>query len=265
MVVVTFVVVMRWGRRATRVALCGVLLGLAALVPIAPDASAHLAPPPPTRPVDEPATRAAGYHHLGATTVGTWSGVSGRLTVSDPGVRPGTFDFVAARFMARSADGTTWLEAGWSENGWLRDGKKRIYSYDTVRKRWTFYNQYPISPGDHVWIYVETTRGGNRGTHWSAWLWWGNKWRLLVNQALPIGAAATIEEYVEVYVDPAAGGAITLPAAGFDNVLLKDRHGKTRYWRESAVPTGAGTGFGTYCLNWTSRFDTWTAATCTAP
>jgi len=172
---------------------------------------------------------------------------------------------VAARFMARSADGTTWLEAGWSENGWLRDGKQRIYTYDTARKKWTFYNQYPISPGDHVWIYVETTRGGNRGTHWSAWLWWEKKWRLLVNEALPIGAAATIEEYVEVYVDPSAGGAITLPAAGFDNVLLKDRHGKTRYWREADVPTGAGTGFGTYCLSWTSRFDTWTAATCASP
>jgi hypothetical protein len=258
MVVVTFVVVVRR-------TLCGLLLAVATLGPVAHPAAAQLAPPPPTRTTYEPVPRTAGYHHLGATTVGTWSGVSGRLTVADPGVRPGTFDFVAARFMARSADGTTWLEAGWSENGWLRDGKQRVYTYDTMRKRWTFYNQYPISVGDHVWIYVETTRGGNRGTHWSAWLWWGNKWRLLVNQALPIGAAATIEEYVEVYVDPSAGGAITLPAAGFDNVLLKDRHGKTRYWRETDVPTGAGAGFGTYCLNWTSRFDTWSAATCTSP
>jgi hypothetical protein len=234
--------------------------------PDPPTAVERQIPPPPTLPQVGPPTGPqprAGYHHLGATTVGTWAGVSGRLTVADPGVRPGTFDFVAARFMARSADGTTWLEAGWAENGWLRDGKQRVYTYDTARKRWTFYNQYPLAKGDTVWIYVETTRGGNRGTHWSAWLWWGNRWRLLINQALPIGPVATIEQYVEVYVDPAAGGTIALPTSGFDNVQLKDRQGRTRYWREPDVPTGAGSGFGTYCLNWTRRFDTWSAATCT--
>ena len=58
-------------------------------------------------PVPQP-----GYHHLGATTDGGWSGVLGRLTVDDPGVRAGTFDFVATRFMAKAstATGVKWLE-----------------------------------------------------------------------------------------------------------------------------------------------------------
>jgi hypothetical protein len=221
---------------------------------------ASQAPAPAPTPANLPVPQ-AGYHHLGATTASPWTAVSGRMTVANPGVRPGTFDFVAARFMARSADGTAWLEAGWAENGWLRDGKQRIYSYDTVRRKWAFHNEYAISPGDRVWIHLESAPGGS---HWRAWLFWGNSWRLLADARLPVGAAATIEEYVEVYVDPAAGGVIGLPRSGFDNVRLRDGRGVTRFWRESDVPTGAGQGFASYCLNWVTRFDTWTAETCGA-
>lgn len=202
--------------------------------------------------------RRAGYHHLGATTVGGWSGVSGRLRVADPGVRPGTYDFVAARFMARSPDGSAWLEAGWSENGWLRDGRQHVYTYDTASKRWTFYDDYPIRPGEQVWLNVESARDGQ----WRAWLWRGGQWRLLTDVRLPMGPTAVIEQYVEVYVDPAVGGAIALPPAGFDNVQLRDASGRTGFWREGTVPTGAGAGFANYCLSWLKRFDTWFAASC---
>ena len=241
--------------RRAAVALCGVLLSV--FLASAAWAAPADGPPPPTPALPPPR---AGYHHLGATTVSGWSGVSGRLTVANPGVRAGSYDFVAARFMARSADGTAWLEAGWSENGWLRDGRQRVYTYDTVSRRWTFYNDYPIAPGDKVWINLESAGEG----HWRAWLWWRGQWRLLTDQRLPVGRAATIEQYVEVYVDPAMGGDIALPPAGFDNVRLRDAGGATRFWRADAVPTGAGSGFANYCLTWVNRFDTWSAATCAA-
>ncbi|GAA1817935.1 hypothetical protein GCM10009682_43400 [Luedemannella flava] len=237
------------------VALCAVLLSfvLSSAAWAAPGGYA----PSPTPATPEPR---AGYHHLGATTVGGWSGVSGRLRVADPGVRPGTYDFVAARFMARSTDGTAWLEAGWSENGWLRDGRQHVYTYDTVSRRWTFHDEYPIGPGDRVWINLESAGEG----HWRAWLWWQGQWRLLTDQRLPIRASTTIEQYVEVYVDPAMGGYVTLPPAGFDNVRLRDAAGRSEFWRLGRVPTGAGSGFANYCLNWVNRFDTWSAATCAA-
>jgi hypothetical protein len=195
--------------------------------------------------------------------MGPWTGVSGRLTVTDPGVRPGTYDFVAARFMARSGDGTAWLEAGWSENGWLHDGRQHVYTYDTVSRKWAFYDQYPVAPGERVWLNVESARDvADGGWQWRAWLWWRGQWRLLTDEHLAIGPAATIEEYVEVYVDPAVGGAIPLPPAGFDNVQLRDPAGSNHFWREGPVPTGAGTGFGNYCLDWLTRYDTWSAASC---
>jgi len=203
-----------------------------------------------------------GYHHLGATTADDWSGVTGRLTVSDPGVRPGTFDFVAARFMARNQAGTAWLEAGWSENGWLRDGRQRIYTYDTASRRWTFFDEYPTRPGDQVWIYLESGASSGDRVPWRAWLWWQSQWRLLAETELPIGPAATVEQYVEVYVDPAKGGTLPLPPSSFDNVQLRDADGAFRYWREDGVPTGVGESASTYCLGWITRFDTWSAETC---
>src|SRR5262245_56488089 len=52
-----------------------------------------------------------GYHHLGATTAGGWSGVLARLEVVDAQVRPDTFDFLAARVMAKAdtGNGIAWL------------------------------------------------------------------------------------------------------------------------------------------------------------
>jgi hypothetical protein len=35
-----------------------------------------------------------------------------------------------------------------------------------------------------------------------------------------------------------------------------------RYWREADVPTSAGMSVGEYCLDWRTRFDTWTAGSC---
>jgi hypothetical protein len=213
----------------------------------------------------QPPVPAPGYHHLGATTEGTWSGVLGRVSVRDPGVRAGTFDFVATRFMAKAytAAGVKWLEAGWAETGWTGAGQQRIYTFDTNSGHWTFYDEYPIRPGDDIWLELVTTQAGESPV-WSAWLWWGDGWHLLTAQPLPLTDHATIEEYVEVYVDPARGGTIAVPPVRVDNVQLKrDPGGGMAYWNQG-VPTLSGVGADGYCLTFQLAYDTWAAGSCPA-
>src|SRR2546421_10119672 len=201
-----------------------------------------------------------GYHHLGATTAGTWAGVLGQFAVRETGVRAGTFDFVATRFMAKASTpaGTKWLEAGWAQTGWSGTGQQRIYTFDTNSLKWTFYDQYPVKAGDRVWIELAATDGGA----WGAWLWWQNAWHLLTTQALPITDHATIEEYVEVYVDPAHDGSIPVPPVEVDNVQLKaDPTDRFQYWTQTA-PTEPGAAADGYCLGFQVPYDTWHAGTC---
>src|SRR5437762_9966864 len=54
-----------------------------------------------------------------------------------------------------------------------------------------FRSQYPVKPGDQVWIELTATGDGA----WGAWLWWQDSWHLLTTQRLPIADHATIEEY----------------------------------------------------------------------
>lgn len=208
----------------------------------------------------EPAisTASGAYHHLGAGTTGEWSGIVARLTVRDPGVRAGTHDFVATRLLAKreSESGLAWLEAGWAETGWAGGNKQRVYTYDTNRRAWAFYDQFALTPGDQIWISVQAAKDGV----WEAWLWWRDRWQLLTSQRLPMGGRAQVEQYVEVHVDGVT--AIDVPRITVDNVQVKDGD-VLRYWRPDAVPTASGGGSGGYCLDWTTRFDTWTAGTCT--
>lgn len=277
-------------------------------------------------PLPEP-----GYHHLGATSGGGWSGVMGRLTVRDPGVRAGTHDFVATRFMAKrqQPSGISWLEAGWAETGWSGDGRQRVYTFDTASRSWTFYDQYPLRDGDQIWLYIHTdgeppagtdptpaaggppaapkpaagdptpgtdgppaapeaaqassppaapadrsgtgpATGGADGpaepTRWQAWLWWGGGWHLLVAKELPLGRAAQVEQYVEVYVDPRRGTeGYPVPRVPVENVYVKPSpDGALRPWTQE-VPTAPGQSRGRYCLNWRNRYDTWDAGDCDVP
>ncbi|NUR72520.1 MAG: hypothetical protein HOU81_17020 [Hamadaea sp.] len=225
--------------------------------------------------------RSAGsYSHLGATSTGTWSGVLGRITVRDPAVRPDTLDFTAARFMARrdAGDGhTSWLEAGWAETGWSGGGRQRIYTYDTNRNSWTFFEDYKIHSGDQVWIYLESgPDSGQLANEWRAWLWWGDKWHLLASQRLPLTDSAQVEQYVEVYSDAQPGSlsgeppgvqsapaSYSVPSVSFDNVQVKAvPAGQAQFWRDDTVPSTTGEGTAAYCVNWRTRFDTWSAGDC---
>ncbi|GLY05782.1 MULTISPECIES: hypothetical protein [Actinoplanes] len=218
---------------------------------------------PPDRA--KPAT--SGYHHLGAGTSGEWGGVSGRYSVVDSTVRTGTYDFVAARFMAKreiERGRIAWLEAGWARTGWSGGGRPRVYTFNTNTNAWQFYDQYAVKTGDRVWLDVHTDGGGV----WSAWLWWNNRWNLLTSQKLPVGETAYIEQYVEVHGDPKKPARLDLPRVTVDNVQLRPAGGgASRFWRED-VPTVTGVEPGLrqvqggFCLDWVTRYDTWAAGDC---
>ncbi|GAA0521768.1 hypothetical protein Ade02nite_63920 [Paractinoplanes deccanensis] len=209
----------------------------------------------------------SGYHHLGANTGGEWAGVSGRMSIVDGSIRPRSYDFVAGRFMVKRNLGRgviTWLEAGWAETGWAGPGRQHIYTFNTNTKTWQFYDQYALRPGDKVWLDLHSDPGGV----WSAWLWWGNRWNLLTAQRLAIGETAVVEQYVEVHVDAGRPGLIDVPPVTVDNVRLRPADGgEPRLWRED-VPTLTGTDptqrqqRGGFCLDWQTRYDTWTAGDC---
>jgi hypothetical protein len=256
----------RGPRRLTLVWLTVVLLSLGAAPLSDGRRSAALAGTVPAGTlagtVDRP-----GYHHLGATSAGGWTGVLGRLTVRDPGVRAGTYDFVAARFMAKRESGgrIAWLEAGWAETGWSGEGRQRIYTYDTTRNTWTFHDQYRVRDGDQVWVHLHADPAGST---WRAWLWWGDGWRLLAAVDLPLGPTAQVEQYVEVHVDSRRGGGrpevdgFPVPPVAVDNVHVRaGPDGALRRWGPD-VPTTPGPERGRYCVDWRQRFDTWTAGDC---
>jgi hypothetical protein len=201
------------------------------------------------------------YRHLGANSAGRWGGVAGRISVVNGSVRAGSYDFVAARFMAKRDLGggrIAWLEAGWAETGWTAPGRQRVYTYDSNNRTWQFYDQFPLLPGDRIWIDLHAEADGS----WVAWLWWGNRWNLLTTQRLPIGPTAHIEQYVEVHADPARPTRVTVPTVTVDNVELRaTARGRARRWRAD-VPTLTGPGGGGLCLTWVVRYDTWTAGDC---
>ncbi len=219
-----------------------------------------------TRP-EETAFTPSGYHHLGANSAGEWSGVSGRISVVDGSIRPGSYDFVAGRFMVKRNMGggqISWLEAGWAQTGWAGPLRQHIYTFNTNTHTWQFYDQYALQPGDRVWLDLHSDADGV----WGAWLWWNNRWNLLTAQRLPIGQTAYVEQYVEVHVDAGRPARIDVPEVTVDNVQLRPPDGgNARYWRDD-VPTLTGYApdqpqqTGGFCLNWVNRYDTWTAGDC---
>ncbi len=244
------------GMRSVRMALLG------AFLPVFMVGTGAAPPAQPAAPAPE-----AGYHHLGATTQGSWAGVRGRMTVTNPAVRPGSYDFVATRFMAKSdtPGGARWLEAGWAETGWAGEGRQRVYTFDTNANTWTFYDQYPLAPGEQIWISLAATATPDPAGQamWSAWLWWRGGWHLLTAQPLRIGVQATLEQYVEVYVDPARGGTVTVPMVSLADVTLAAYPGAApRPWTGDTVASQPGSDMGGYCVDQRQSWQDWSAGSC---
>ena len=91
---------------------------------------------------------------------GRWSGVLGRIEVGDPGVRQGTL-----RLRRRPVHGQGATPGGASGLARGRAGprpagpataEQRVYTYDTNRDAWAFYDQYAVGPGDRLWMYLQT-------------------------------------------------------------------------------------------------------------
>jgi hypothetical protein len=157
-----------------------------------------------------------------------------------------------------------WLEAGWAETGWAGPGRQHIYTFNTNTRTWQFYPQYTLRPGDKIWLDLHADPDGV----WSAWLWWNNRWNLLTAQKLPIGPSAVVEQYVEVHVDAGRPSRLGVPSVLVDNVRLRPPGGgPARFWRDD-VPTLTGVEPGQqqrrggFCLDWVTRYDTWTAGDC---
>lgn len=208
-----------------------------------------------------------GYHHLGATTVDGWSGVLGRLTVRDPGVRAGSHDFVAARFLARQELGggrVAWLEVGWVETGWSGGGAQRVYTFDSQARSWVFFDDYPLADGDRIWVYLHSEVENGR-VGWRAWLWWADRWQLLAApEELPVPDRARLEQYLEVHQDR-PGPAIPVPPVTVDQVRVRDEPDRPlQPWRADRVPTGSREPGPDYCLAWQHRYDSWSAGDCAA-
>lgn len=207
-----------------------------------------------------------GYHHLGATTVDGWSGVLGRLTVRDPQLAAGSFDFVATRFMAKhqlAGGGIGWLEVGWVETGWSGGGAQRIYTFDSHARSWTFFDEYRIGDGDQIWVYLHSDPEAGRVV-WRAWLWWAGRWHLLSAPQLPLPDRAVLEQYVEVHQDR-PGSPIPVPPIQVDRVQVRDRPGAPLLpWRADRVSTVAPVVATDYCLTWADRYDSWSAGDCAA-
>lgn len=203
-----------------------------------------------------------GYHHLGATTAEQWNGIQGRLGVRSTGVRAGTRDFVATRFLAvrePAGGGLAWLEVGWATTGWSPDQAPRVYAFDSASMSWSFFDDYLLHDGDQIWVHLHAEAGG-----WRAWLWWGGRWRLLSAPDLPTGGQeARLEQYVEVHRD-GAGPPVAVPPVQVDQVQVATAGGQLVPWRPDRVATVGPALSGDYCLTWQHQFDAWSAGDCPA-
>jgi hypothetical protein len=129
--------------------------------------------------------------------------------------------------------------------------------------RWSFYDQYEVRPGDRIYLALQAGAAAKGGTTWNAWLWWDDRWNLLAAPVLPFGPRTRMEEYVEVYVDPAQGGGYPVPAVDVDDVTVQPRPGDGfTPWRDPAVPTTESAPYDGYCVDWRTRWSDWAARTC---
>jgi hypothetical protein len=201
----------------------------------------------PVRIPGEDAVPTPGYHATGAHTTVNTLAIYGALLISDPGVRRSTTDFFAARFLEAYPSPTRWIEVGWAEVGWRGDDQY-IYVYDTQHNVWHFYDQYPINPGD--WIWVELVQCG--GTNWCAYLYWNGAWNLLHQADVDFITADWVEEYGEEYTPD--GIHFSLPPSWFKDVKIWTNAWKT--W-DTSISTTTINSNPPYDTHWVNEYYYW--------
>lgn len=169
------------------------------------------------------------YHYAGPkTSTQNNRGVWGRNYVVDPNVihDNNPTQFVAERVYADN--GTSWIEAGWSEDSWKDEGQL-IYVMETISHTNLYYPEYPIVSGSAVEteVYYNSDVG-----KWRALYYLGNnEWRILREVSLGFIEAENSYNQGEVYT--ANGIHPILPLSNFNTgmLLIDDvwRYWDTRY------------------------------------
>ena len=194
----------------------------------------------------------AGYHFNGiSTSTQAYNGISAGLGVEDITMPLGPYNFVASWIMARPlGSGTTWIQAGWSENAWVGD-VRQVFHYDSIDAQWRFYGQYPLTDGGPFYHFTITQTQANV---WATWLWWNNSWNLLRAAALPM-TLAQVDLYVESYVTPGyeGYGHPTFPGLDFFNPFLFDASWNVVNWTPS-VPTIGPSSASPYCTTFYTAY-----------
>lgn len=193
-----------------------------------------------------------GYHFMGASTRFGVQGLYGSVCVTDPGVRRGLFDFVAAWYMVDTLSPPRWTQVGWAKVGW-RDDRQYIFVYDTEHNRWEFFDQYPISNGMCVWVAVTASQG----TSWDNWLWWNGEWNLLHTTNVGFSVPDRGDEYVEVYSADGFHPPLAPTQLSLSNVYTTDWF----LWTTGIDSYDQNTGAPNYDLNWNNQwYDFWVSS-----
>jgi len=148
----------------------------------------------PVSPSAEPDKWA--YKFLGAETTSEGGrGVCAEISVSDPSVPHGLDgrDFFYAWIMVYSSDRARWIQVGWSDVGWESD-VRCVTEYDTEHNAWRFYDRYPLVVG-HSYSFEICAEGNGS---WASWIWWNNRWDLLIEAQIGLGSAERVGEFCEV-------------------------------------------------------------------
>ena len=125
---------------------------------------------------------------------GVSDGIFAALNVVDPKVPHPSNDFLSQRILVKNCTDTSWLEIGWAEVGW-RDDRQYIYTHDSVSNQFTFYDQFPISPGSRPYFELFDNVGGN--TTFDAMVHWNGQWQTLKRVNLGSNAGCGVEHFVQ--------------------------------------------------------------------
>lgn len=219
----------------------------------------------PNQPSPQPSSASGPYFHRGMQSTEQIDEVYGQIDVDSTSVpHDSSFSyFTVARFMVKSNDAdVNWLEAGWGEVSWRNDDQY-VYTYDTIDRRWNFYDSYNIGPTDDIFFWLDKYSCNAYGLcTYRAYIHWNGGWQLLDSVADYFGAPTTplAEAYVEVYDN---GSALPwyIGSIDMDNIQVHD-DGAWAYWRSPPISTAATTGPTPYCATFDRQYDDFRVAKC---
>lgn len=151
------------------------------------------------------------YAHVYDTSVNL--GVWGRMSVSDPQVSHGSENHHVVEHVYATSDYQKWIEAGWAEVNW-RNNRQYIFQFDSANRTWNFYDQYSLSQGDKVTVFVQN----DGGTFWRAVLYRNGVYNILARVDVGFTSVSHVFNGFENY---SSNGIISImPFSSFDEAYL---------------------------------------------